>query len=346
MEKWMNAKVLQRPHLAAMVRIAWRIGPLVARRQSLGTARLGQGPTCLGNQDGFTLPFVVIMLAVSVVAVSSVMFLATHFRSITSAEDGERSYYALDAAVEAVMADLVRGADLLDSYNPPAVTINGLTPSVTIATPGSAASPTPLQQYFDPGLRHPHLATIPEGKRYLVHVFNVHPGVFQANWAFNIAATGTEAPAGTVSLRVLKNPDVLLTPPGRFSGCPTSPLVALVEKSIDSAGTFSISSGGITVGTPEPGEPQPGTYSVAFCVKTLTGATLTTRPYKPTGSLNDTWIYAIAFKDYRITAEAEGASITVDVRQMPGPTQPPAGNWSDTNISWITNRVTPYQWAR
>jgi len=290
------------------------------------------------GEEGFTLPFVVVMLAISVVAVSSVMFLTTHFLSITSAEDGERAYYALDAAVEAVMADLVRGADALhSSYNPSAVSVNGLTPSVTITTPGSAASLTPLQQYFDPGMGHPELVNIPAGRRYLVHVFNVHPGVFQVNWAFDVSATGGDPPAGKVVLKVLKLS--ALPAPGGATGCPTGALQALTERDIESEGAFSVSSGGIDI-------IDPGIYSVAFCVETLTGATLTTRPYKPTGSLNDTWIYAIAFKDYRITAEAEGASITVDVRQMPGPTQPPAGNWSDTNISWISNRVTPYQWAR
>ena len=289
------------------------------------------------GQGGFTLPFVVIMLALSVVAVSSVTFLATHFRSITSAEDGERAYYALDAAVEGVMADLVRGADVLhSSYNPPAVSVNGLAPSVAITAPGSAASPTPLQQYFDPGLRHPDLFSIPAGRRYLLHIFNVHPGVLQVNWSFDIVATGGDPPAGKVILKVLQ-PQSLPTP-GGANGCPTGALSALVERDIESAGSFFLSSGAIDV--------TESIISVAFCVETLTGATLTTKPYKPTGSLNDTWIYAIAFKDYRITAEAEGASITVDVRQMPGPTQPPAGNWSETNISWITNRVTPYQWAR
>lgn len=296
------------------------------------------------GQGGFTLPFVVVMLAISVVAVSSITFLATHFLSITSAEDGERAYYALDAAVEAVMADLVRGANPLEPIcSPSTVTINGLTPCVTITTPGSAASLTPLQQYFDPGMRHPELVKISEGERYLVHIFNVHPGggVFQVNWAFNITPTGGDPPTGTVILKVLQN--VGNHPPGGSLGCTEGGLRApIATREFDSEGLFSVSSGGITIDS----NTAPGPFSVAFCVETLTGATLTTEPFKPTGKLVDTWIYAIAYKDYKITAEAEGASITVHVRQMPGPTQPPAGNWSATNISWITNRVTPYQWAR
>lgn len=315
------------------------VGVRYMRRVLLG---IGVRSHHLG-QGGFTLPFVIVMLAVSVVAVSSVTFLATHFRSITSAEDGERAYYALDAAVEGVMADLVRGADALhSSYNPPAVSVNGLTPSVAITAPGSASTLAPLQQYFDPGMSHPELVNIAAGRRYLMHVFNVQPGVFQVNWSFDVVATGSDPPAGKVILKVLQ--PQLLPAPGGANDCPTGALSALVERDIESEGAFSVSSGGIDIRVEGPS--FPGTYSVAFCVETLTGATLTTKPYKPTGGLTDTWIYAISFKDYRITAEAEGASITVDVRQMPGPTQPPAGNWSETNISWITNRVTPYQWAR
>ena len=153
--------------------------------QSLNRAR-AQG-SCPWNQRGFTLPFVLVMIAISLVAVSSVTFLAAHFRSITSAHDGERTYYALDAAVEAVMADLVLGADALDpSYVPLDASVNELTPSLTITAPGEVAGPAPTQQYFDPGLRHLSLKTMSEGQNYLIHIYNVHPGVFQVNWAFNL----------------------------------------------------------------------------------------------------------------------------------------------------------------
>lgn len=139
------------------------------------------------NQQGFTLPFVLVMIAISLVAVSSVTFLAAHFRSITSAEDGERIYYALDAAVEAVMADLVLGADALDpSYAPLDVAVNELTPRLTITAPGEVASPAPILQYFDPGLRHPNLRSMTQGQAYLLHLNDVHPGTFQVNWAFDL----------------------------------------------------------------------------------------------------------------------------------------------------------------
>ena len=311
---------------------------MIRARRIVGSCWRIQARPDLRGQAGFTLPFVLVIIAISVVAVSSVTFMAAHFRSIASAEDGERLYYALDAAVELVMADLVRGADALaPSYSPPAAEINGITPAISIVSPGGAANLAPITEYFDPGLRHPHLVNIPEGERYLLHVLNVHPGSFQVNWAFDVATVGEETPEGAVTLKVLR--DVASQAPGRADGCPVGNTLAAVDKSFQSAGSFWVSSGEISV-------VEPGAFSIAFCVEELEDGLLTNRPFKPTGGLNDTWIYASAFKDYKITAQAGTATLTVYVRQMPGPAQPPTGNWTESNISWITNRVTPYQWSR
>lgn len=309
----------------------------------------------LRDQGGFTLPFVLVMVALSLVAVSSVTFLAAHFRSIASEEDGERIYYAMDAKIESVMADLVRGADLLDpSYIPPVAEVNGLSPGLIVTEPGEAANPPPIQQYFDPGGRNPFLVSIDDDQRYLVHIFNVHPGVLQVNWAFDLVDTeevddeSSDREGGDdrdkadgqkveVILEVLV--DIGKDRPGRANGCPSGALAALEKRKFDSPGAYSVSSGPIDI-------TEPGIYSVAFCVAKLKNARLITRPFKPSGRLEDTWIYAIAYKDYKITAEVGDASLTAFVRQMPGPTQPPAGDWSDVNISWITNLITPYQWSR
>ncbi|MCH7605906.1 MAG: response regulator transcription factor [Chloroflexi bacterium] len=53
----------------------------------------------------------------------------------------------------------------------------------------------------------------------------------------------------------------------------------------------------------------------------------------------------VVFMDLNMP-EQNGIEATAYVRQMPGPTQPPAGDWSDANISWITNLVTPFHWGR
>ena len=91
------------------------------------------------------MPFVLVMIAISLVAISSVTLLATHFLSIASAEDGERLYYAMDAGIEAAMADLVRGADLLDpAYSLPELDVNNVRTTVTIDSPGESANLEPI----------------------------------------------------------------------------------------------------------------------------------------------------------------------------------------------------------
>ena len=282
-----------------------------------------------------------------------------------------------DSLSDIEIADLVRATDLLDQdYSPPGIEINDLKPSATVTSPGTAARLAPVQQYFDPGLRNPDLATMRKGERYLLHIFNVHPGVLQVNWAFEISGaredrgdrndddddddgrdgrgnsggrnddddddddrSGGGGKDGDVQVILKVMEDVENHVAGGHSGCPRGRLLSLKEREFGGNGAFSISSGPIDI-------TEPGIYSVAFCVRNLDAGALTTKPFKPTGSFSDTWVYAIAFKDYKITSQVEGAFLTAYVRQMPGPTQPPGGAWSNDNISWIDNLVTPYQWDR
>jgi hypothetical protein len=275
-----------------------------------------------------------VMLAVAIGVASTATLLGTHIRTGAAAEDGERLYYALESSVEAVMADLVRGADALDpSYVPATTTLNDITPSVTTTAPGAVATPTAIQQYFDPGVRNPELLHIPEGDGYLLHILNVYPtSTIDANWSFTLAG---ETPSATVRIRLFDNKSA--DTPGRTTGCPAGSLAG-ENAGFIGPGPHSLRLGSFNI-------TQSGIYSIAFCVPVLVG-TLTTETAKLNGALEDTWVYAIAFKDYVITAEAEGASVTAYVRQTPGPTQPPTGDWADDNISWTTNLVTPYQWDR
>ena len=274
------------------------------------------------------------MVVLAVGAVSTTTFLSAHFRSITEAEDGERVYYALDAAVEAVIADVVRGADIVDpSYVVPTTTVNGITPTVTTTVPAAAATPTPVQQYFDPGVKNPELINIPDNAGYLMHILNVYEtSTIDANWAFLLSGG---SPSVRARIRLYDNQSS--TTPGRTATCPGGQLINRAQN-FTGPGPHNIRLDSFTIS-------QPGVYSIAFCPRNLVGV-ITTEPAKLNGATTDTWVYAIAFKDYKIIAEAEGATVTTYVRQMPGPTQPPTGNWSDTNISWITNLVTPYQWDR
>ena len=293
------------------------------------------------HERGFALPMVVIVIALAVSAITSVTFLATHFRTIAKAEDDERLYYALDAAVELVLADLVRGADpTASSYVTPAVLLNEVsTTTITVSTP-STAGPAPTQQYFDPGVSNPELRTIPAGEGYLMHILNAYPSqgtttsMLEVNWA--ITLVGAPSSAGGVTIKLFDNKGGV--PPDRTSNCPTGAALAQTTQGFSGVGVHSLRLGPVEL-------TASATYSLAFCLSSLNGS-FTTNAYKPTGANDDTWVYAIAFKDYEITAQADGAGVTATVRQVPGPVQPPSGDWADDNISWIANVVTPYEWQR
>ena len=279
------------------------------------------------------------MIALSLALIPVVTFLGVHFRSISSAGEGERIYYALDAAVEAVMVDLVRGADAVDpSYSPPTINLNDKSPSISIRTPVGVATPLPTQQYFDPGVRSPDLLDRTGDTSYVLHLPNLFPSengvtsILDVNWAFTIASGGASVEG--VRIRLYDNKAGLA--PGLNAGCPPGPFLAQANRGFSPEGSFNVRLGQIEITTP-------GIYTLAFCTSALTG-TFTTAPFKPSGGLDDTWIYAISFKDYQITAQSEGASITAYVRQVPGPTEPPAGDWAIDNISWIENTVVIEGW--
>ena len=299
------------------------------------------GPALVRAEGGLTLPMVVIVIAMSVSAITSVAFLATHLRTAARAQDDERLYYALDAAVELVLADLVRGADLTSpSYVAPLVVLNEVsTTTITIAAP-STTGPVPTPQYVDPGVTNPELLTIPAGEGYLLHILSAYPSqgtttsMLEVNWAMTLV--GTTSSAGGVTIKLFDTKGGV--PPGRTANCPAGAALAQTTQGFSGAGVHSLRLGPVELTTT-------ATYSLAFCLASLSGS-FTTNAYKPTGGNDDTWIYAIAFKDYEVTAQADGASVTATVRQVPGPMQPPDGDWADDNISWITNVVTPYEWRR
>lgn len=303
----------------------------------------GRGPLeaqgGLEGGSGLTLPLAMILIALGVAAITSVSFLIVHIRTIARTQDEDRAYYAMDAAIESVLADLVRGADALaPSYQPAIAELNGVTPAVDVAAPGGGVKPDPGQQYFDPGVRDPRLRSMGAGDGYLLHLLSLQPssGAFasliQVNWSFTLSGT---APQGTTTLKLLRNAEALS--PGRTIGCPVGDTLASAAKYIEGQTGAAVRLGPVELALP-------GVYSVAFCLTGSGVGTLTTNTFKPSGAPGDTWVYALAFKDYLVTARAEGAAITAYVRQVPGPVQPPASPWAPNSISWIQNLVTVHEW--
>lgn len=308
----------------------------------------------LAGQEGVALPLAIIIVAFgALILVPVLLFASTSFVGQAKEQERARARLAAEAAVNRVIADLVRGADgisttytatsphragmpydtfyLTTTYTIPSVTVEDYTPTVTVETPATATVPTPTQQYVDPGVTNPDFASVPQGYGYLMRIYNVAPGTIQANWAYS--------PAGVGRIGVWAGMPVNPTTgqpytPGRIDRFPTDPPVLDTGSSPGNityvrTNPISVTSGGV--------------YTIVFD-NTRGNDTKTTSAYAPSGGTGDTWIYIVAYRDYLITATAGGVTVTAYVRQIPGYSQPPTGNWSSSNSNWITNTVLIRSW--
>lgn len=307
----------------------------------------------LRSEDGIVLPLAMIAFALGVLFVLPLLtYVATTFKAEASARDRAKSSYAAEAAINRVVADLIRGADGISTtytatsphragspydtftfntlYTIPSVTINGLTPTVTISNPQATGTPTPSQQYADPGVTNPELASIPAGYGYLVRIYNAKAGVIQVNWAYS--------PQGVSRIGVWEGVPVNPTTqqpftPGRIDRWPTDP--PILDTGTSPGNATYVRTGEITV--------TPGVYTIVFD-NTRGGTSKTTSAFAPSGGTSDTWIYINGYRDYIISATANGLTIKAYVRQIPGYVQPPTGDFSSTNVSWITNSIYTRTW--
>lgn len=90
---------------------------------------------------------------------------------------------------------------------------------------------------------------------------------------------------------------------------------------------------------------DPWNYGLTFCVTGTNLGTVKTHAFGSSGNSNGTWVYGVAFRDYEITATANGAGLTALVRQVPGRIEPPVAPWSRDHISWVTNAVRVISWT-
>ena len=91
----------------------------------------------LRHQEGFILQWTLMAALVGVFVVVPVVVLAgSFFRGQGRIEDATRSLYAADAAIHAVIEDLIRGADARPispfTYTPPTVDLGEIVPSISV----------------------------------------------------------------------------------------------------------------------------------------------------------------------------------------------------------------------
>ncbi len=132
-------------------------------------------------------------------------YLNTMLRSGQRERELAMARYAAEAGINRVIADMVRGTDaypttytttqphtggsyqtftITTSYTAANVTVNDYTASVNISLPPPGQTkPSDQQNYVDPGVTHPYLATVQGGEVYLMRLYNVKAGTIQVNWA-------------------------------------------------------------------------------------------------------------------------------------------------------------------
>ncbi|MBI4281917.1 MAG: hypothetical protein HY672_00300 [Chloroflexi bacterium] len=91
----------------------------------------------LRRQEGFVLPWAIIIILLGVFIVVPVITMAGNaFRGHSRLEDQVRSFYAADAVVHAVMSDLVRGADAAplppNTYTAPIIDFGDIIPLIAV----------------------------------------------------------------------------------------------------------------------------------------------------------------------------------------------------------------------
>jgi len=287
------------------------------------------------SEKGQTLPLALIVITVSALLVAFIVpQIQVISRSQSIAEQKVLAYRAAEAGINTLLADLRHGADVASAtYTLPSLTINGDTPQVTISLPQSGQStPAAPENRFDPNTADPHLKSLEPGNGYLFRLY-LHPGKLQVNWSYS--------PAGPTRIGVWQGETSLS--PGRISSWPEENFL------YSGASTSSHNQSSSLIIT------SPGVYDVVFfnplwqekklggeTIK-LAGKTKTTSPCTAPGDSKSTWVFASAYKDYLLSSTAGDTTVTVYVRQIPGPCAPPL-TWTRNSAGWSEQEVITYTW--
>ena len=289
----------------------------------------------INEQKGQALPLALILVTVAALLVA---FLVPQFhtvsRSQVSAEKDLTAYYAAEAGMNMVMADLSHGAAAAsEGYKIPVITLNGYTPEILVSTVAEDAPKLDSKaRYLDPNTKDPQLKQVRAGNGYLLRLYDVHPGKLQVNWAYS--------PSGLTKIGVWRGETSLK--PGKISSWPEEePLY--VRESDDSYNQSSLLI--IT---------SAGTYDIAFFnplwkeeeiekgkPTKVPNSDKRTSPFNASGDRESTWLFVDAYKDYIISSTVAKVSIRTYVRQVPGPCAPPL-KWTRDYCSWSLNEVVVY----
>ena len=257
----------------------------------------------LDDQRGQALLFAVIAMAAGSLLVGAFLeYLSVSLKVTNASKDNLAQRYAAEAAIQAVARDLVQGQDALSGgYIAPTVSVNGynVTPTVTAPT---GSTPLRVYSYIDPGTKTAALASVGGNITYNYQMDSVQATSYvQVNWAF--------APDRRWKVALYK---------GSIGG---GTLVASQEGN-KSPGQLGVD-GSLVTG---------GTYYVALT--NMASSAVTTTGFNTQGGAPYTWVYALAQKDYQVTAVAGSEQVTAYIRQTPGPVS--VGERQQVTIEYVT----------
>lgn len=245
----------------------------------------------LRSESGFALPLTIVLIMLGLtLAIPFVSFASERFVGIQEIAQDEEEYFAADAGIQAVLADLRQGTDPQTfGYSPPAVTLNGFTPVIAIV-----ASPrvdyVPFGSVFVDPEASTSLNPLPGNTDFDYLVENVSAFAdFVVSWVFTPPDNGWQ-------LTVYEGTDT------------SGPQLANTTKN-ESPARLLVDADKIAGGT----------YTVRFRNKSSTA--ITSEDFSPLGEPDKTWLRLNAFKEYVITSTVGDITLKVFARTGPGPNQ-------------------------
>jgi hypothetical protein len=232
------------------------------------------------------LPALIIVLTISaLIVVPWVTFVANSTKTNTNAVGREEEFYAADAGLQAVIKDLIQGADPLGVYTPPSITVNGYSPTISI-TSTSSSRRVPFSTILADPESTGGLASLAASATFQYVIRNVETSTpMYINWNY--------APAGSTRIRLYQGVGIGGT-------LVTGDTASTVPRFLNIDGLNIIG----------------GTYTIEFA--NLSGVTIASTAFSYTGSASSTWIRTVAYRDYKITSTVGQAKVVATVRQAPG----------------------------
>ncbi|MDP6714646.1 MAG: hypothetical protein QF368_08490 [SAR202 cluster bacterium] len=108
----------------------------------------------LNNEAGNAVLYAMLVAVVGAVLLSALLpFIVANLKASSASIENTRAYYTAAAGIEAVLADLAQGKDILDSgYTVPSVTLNDMAAEISIRSPDARLRKPSVQRWLDPGV--------------------------------------------------------------------------------------------------------------------------------------------------------------------------------------------------